>query len=169
MRKLLDSLYEAAGWLAGLFMIGILIFVLWSIVIRQMGTNFPGLDAYAGYSMAGAGFLALASTFRRNEHIRVTLLLSALKPQARHYLNLFTLLVAIVLAGALAWFSVTLVMDSFAYNDLSTGEDATPLWIPQLAMAIGCALFWISIVDEFFCSLKKGYSSTEEEPVSMQT
>ncbi len=169
MRRLLNCIYEGAAWLAGLFMIGILVFVLWSIIIRQMGTNFPGLDAYAGYSMAAAGFLALASTFRHNEHIRVTLILAALKPRARHYLNLFTLVVAIVLSGALAWFSIKLVMDSYSYHDLSTGEDATPLWIPQLGMAAGCLLFCIAIVDEFICSLKKGYSRTEEEPVSMQT
>ncbi len=169
MRRFLDALYEGAGWLAGLFMIGILVFVLWSIIIRQMGTNFPGLDAYAGYSMAAAGFLALASTFRKNEHIRVTLILSALKPAGRHYLNLFTLVIAIILSGALAWFSIKLVMDSYSYNDLSTGEDATPLWIPQLGMAVGCVLFCIAIADEFVSSLRKGYSSTEEEPVSMQT
>ena len=112
MRRLLDGVYESATWLAGLFMIGILVFVLWSIIIRQLGTNFPGLDAYAGYSMAAAGFLALAGTFRKNEHIRVTLILSALKPRSRHYLNLFTLVIAVILSGALAWFSIKLVLDS---------------------------------------------------------
>lgn len=168
MRRLLDSIYEGATWLAGLFMIGILVFVLWSIIIRQMGTNFPGLDAYAGYCMAAAGFLALAGTFHKNEHIRVTLILSALKPRSRHYLNLFSLGVAIILSGALAWFSLKLVMDSYSYHDLSTGEDATPLWIPQLGMAVGCVLFCIAITDEFVSSLRKGYSPTEHEPVSTQ-
>ena len=37
--------------------------------------NLRGTDAYAGYCMAAAGFLALAHTLKRGEHIRVTLVL----------------------------------------------------------------------------------------------
>ena len=47
----------------------------------------PGIDAYAGYMMAGAGFLALAHTLKRGEHIRVTLLLSALHGRGRRALR----------------------------------------------------------------------------------
>ena len=79
MRRTLDWLYDAAAWLAALAMIGVLVWVLLSIVSRQMGFNVPGIDAYAGYSMAAAGFLALAHTLKRNEHIRVTLLIGRLK------------------------------------------------------------------------------------------
>jgi hypothetical protein len=57
--------------------------VLLSIVGRQLHFHLPGTDAYAGYLMAAAGFLALAHTLKRGEHIRVTLLLSALQGRAR--------------------------------------------------------------------------------------
>ena len=30
-----------------------------------------------------------------------------------------------------------------------TGNDATPLWIPQIAMAVGAAVLFIAILDEF--------------------
>ena len=43
--------------------------------------------------------------------------------------------------GALAWSSIGLVGQSYAFNDISTGLDATPLWIPQLGMAIGTTVF----------------------------
>jgi hypothetical protein len=39
----------------------------------------PGTDAYAGYFMAASGFLALAHTLKHGEHIRVTLVINALK------------------------------------------------------------------------------------------
>ena len=35
-------------------------------------------------------------------------------------------------------------------NDISTGNDATPLWLPQLGMAVGAVVFAIAAVDEFF-------------------
>jgi len=148
MRALLDALYRGAGMLAAVSMIGVLLCVLLSIISRQVDVHIPGLDAYAGYFMAGAGFLALASTLKHGEHIRVTLLLNALARRSRRRLDIFALLVGSVLAGVLAWFSVRLVCDSWRFNDISTGNDATPLWIPQIAMAVGCFLFLLALLDE---------------------
>src|SRR3546814_20413259 len=95
--------------------------------------------------MAAAGFLALAHTFKSGEHIRVTLLLSALPAKGSLRLDIFALLVACLIAGNLCWFSGKLVLDSYAYNDISTSDDATPLWIPQIAMAVGTLIFFIVI------------------------
>src|SRR6476661_4473749 len=106
MRRLLDSLYEAAAWLAALAMIGVLLMVLLSIVSRQFGFHAPGTDAYAGYSMAAAGFLALAHTLKRNEHIRVTLLLGKLQGRARRGLEMWALSAAVFLSGLFAFYSI---------------------------------------------------------------
>jgi len=154
MRALLDSLYRLAGTLAAVSMIGVLACVLTSIISRQVDVHIPGLDAYAGYFMAGAGFLALASTFKHGEHIRVTLLLNALATRSKRRLDIFALLVSCLLAGALAWFSARLVRDSWLFNDISTGNDATPLWMPQIAMAVGCLLFLVALIDETVSRLR---------------
>ena len=49
--------------------------VLLGIFGRLLGFQVRGTDAYAGYFMAGSGFLALAHTLTRGEHIRVTLVI----------------------------------------------------------------------------------------------
>jgi TRAP-type C4-dicarboxylate transport system permease small subunit len=54
-----------------------------------------------------------------------------------------------VLAVLFAVFSVRLVWNSHAFNDISTGNDATALWIPQLAMAVGTVILAIASIDEF--------------------
>lgn len=87
MRRLLDALYDGAAWLAALGMIGTLAMVLGSIVDRFVSLPLRGMDAYAGYFMAASGFLALAHTLKRGEHIRVTLLLNALGARARRGLE----------------------------------------------------------------------------------
>ncbi len=148
MRRFLDRLYLVSGGLAAVFTVGVLVAVVMSIATRQLGVHIGGLDAYAGYSMAAAGFLALAHTFKSGEHIRVTLLLSALPSKGRLRLDIFALLAACLIVGNLCWFSGKLVFDSFSYNDISTSDDATPLWIPQIAMAIGTLIFFIAITDE---------------------
>jgi len=162
MRKLLDSLYTLSGGLAAVFMIGVLVAITLSIATRQLGMHIGGLDAYAGYSMAAAGFLSLAHTFKKGEHIRVTLLLAALPSKGRLRLDIFALTVACLIAASLAWFSTKLVLDSYAYQDISTGDDATPLWIPQITMAVGTIIFLIAVVDETLRRLK-GIPETVQE------
>lgn len=149
MRKLLDFLYNGAAALAALFMVGLLAMVLLSIVSRQLHFNVPGIDAYAGYLMAGAGFLALAHTLKRGEHIRVTLILSHVGPTAKRWLERWAMGAGAVLALLFAFFSVRLAWNSHAFNDISTGNDATALWIPQIAMAIGTVVMAIACIDEF--------------------
>lgn len=149
MRKLLDGLYDGAAWLAALFMIGVLAMVLLSIVSRLLHFHVPGTDAYAGYAMAGAGFLALAHTLKRNEHIRVTLVIGKLRGTGRRALELWALTAAVLLSGLFAFYSVRLAWQSRLFNDISTSNDATPLWIPQIAMAVGTLVLLIAFIDEW--------------------
>jgi TRAP-type C4-dicarboxylate transport system permease small subunit len=149
MRRILDWLYDGAAWLAALAMIGVLLMVLLSIASRQLGFHVAGTDAYAGYSMAAAGFLALAHTLKKNEHIRVTLLLGRLKGRGLRVLQLWALSAAVLLAGLFAYYSVRLAWQSPVLNAISTGNDATPLWIPQITMAVGTVVLLIAFVDEW--------------------
>jgi TRAP-type C4-dicarboxylate transport system permease small subunit len=163
MRRILEGLYDGAAWLAALAMIGVLLMVLLSIVSRQFGFHVAGTDAYAGYSMAAAGFLALAHTLKRNEHIRVTLLLGRLKGRARHGLELWALTAAVFLSGLFAFYSVRLAWVSRAINDMSTSSDATPLWIPQVAMAVGTVILLVAFIDEWVLEWRGERKTLESE------
>jgi TRAP-type C4-dicarboxylate transport system permease small subunit len=163
MRRFLDFLYDGAAWLAALAMVGVLAMVLLSIVSRQVGFHVPGTDAYAGYAMAAAGFLALAHTLKRNEHIRVTLLLGRLEGKAHHALEMWALTAGVFLAGLFAFYSVRLAWVSRAINDVSTSNDATPLWIPQIAMALGTVVLLVALVDEWVLELQGRRSTATPE------
>jgi TRAP-type C4-dicarboxylate transport system permease small subunit len=163
MRRLLDWLYDAAAWLAALSMIGVLVMVLISIVSRQMGFHVAGTDAYAGYSMAAAGFLALAHTLKKNEHIRVTLILGRLRGKARRGLEIWAHTVGVALAALFAVYSVRLAWVSRQINDISTGNDATPLWIPQIAMAVGSIILLIALLDDWVLELQGKRKTIESE------
>ena len=148
MRRLLEAIYGCAAALAALFMVALLGMVLLSILSRQFHFLVPGIDAYAGYLMAASGFLALAHTLKRGEHIRVTLVLNALKGPARKGLEVWALAAASLLALLFAYYSTKLAWQSYEFNDISTGNDATPLWIPQISMALGTIVLAIAFMDE---------------------
>ena len=155
MRKLLDGLYDAAGYLAAFFMVGILAMVLASVVGRMAGFNLRGSDAYAGYCMAAASFLALAHTLKRGEHIRVTLFLDRFGGRLKRPLELWSHAAGVFFCAALAVFSVRLAWTSRAFNDISQGNDATPLWIPQIGMAVGACVLLIAMLDDFVLLIRR--------------
>jgi TRAP-type C4-dicarboxylate transport system permease small subunit len=166
MRKFLDTLYDSAAALAALFMVGLLVMVLLSVLGRQFNFHVRGTDAYAGYLMAGAGFLSLAHTLKRGEHIRVTLLLSKLTGGAKRGVEIWSLGAASALAGLFAWYSVKLSVNSFQFNDMSTSNDATPLWIPQISMALGALILFIAFVDDLVMEVRgKRVQHTSDEPL----
>jgi TRAP-type C4-dicarboxylate transport system permease small subunit len=152
-RRLLDALYDGAAALAAVCMVGLLVVVLQSIVGRQLGFHLQGSDAYAGYLMAAAGFLALAHTLKRGEHIRVTLVADRLKRPWKRRLEVFALSVSALLAALFAAYGCRLAWLSYKLNDVSTSADATPLWLPQLSMAIGTVILAIACVDELVLEL----------------
>jgi TRAP-type C4-dicarboxylate transport system permease small subunit len=153
MRKFLNAIYDGAAALAAFFMVLLLVMVLLSIVGREMGFYVRGTDSYAGYFMAAAGFLALAHTLKKGEHIRVTLLINAAKGRFKKAIEIWALASAVALSALFAYYSVKLSVNSFQFNDISTGNDATPLWIPQIAMGVGAVILLIAFVDELVLEL----------------
>lgn len=154
LRRALDSLYDAAGYLAAFFLVGTLAMVLTAVAGRFANFNLPGTDAYAGYCMAACGFLALAHTFKRGEHIRVNLVLEHATPRVRAALEIASLAIATLLAALFAFYSVRLAWQSYDFNDVSTANDATPLWIPQITMALGTLILGVALVDELVLALR---------------
>ena len=154
MRRFLDALYDGAAALAAVFMVALLVMVMLSILGRQLHFNLAGVDAYAGYTMAGAGFLALAHTLKQGDHIRVTLLISALKGGWKRGCEIWALFAASVLALLSAVYSGKLAWQSYTFHDISTSNDATPLWLPQISMAVGTLVLAIAFIDELVLELR---------------
>lgn len=154
MNAPLAPLYRASLWLAGFFMIAMLATILVSIAGRQFDFYIRGIDSYAGYFMAAASFLALAGTLVQGDHIRVTLVISRFTGRPRRAFEIFCLVLAIAVSGAFAFYSVKMAWWSWKFNDISTANDATPLWIPQLGMALGTVIFCIAYIEEFVLVLR---------------
>lgn len=154
MRSPLQPLYRASLWLSGLFMIALLSTIILSILGRQFNFYIRGIDSYAGYFMAAASFLALAGTLVKGDHIRVTLVISRFSGKPRRGLELFCLILAVLISGAFAFYTVKMAWWSYKFNDISTANDATPLWIPQIAMALGTVIFCIAFIEELVLVLR---------------
>ena len=154
MRRFLDAIYDSAAALAAVFLVGLLAMVLLSIASRQLHFHVPGTDAYAGYLMAASGFLALAHTLKHGEHIRVTLLVNALRGRWKRAFEVWALVAATLLALLFAFYASRLSWQSYVFHDISTGNDATPLWLPQSAMALGTIILALAFIDELVLEVR---------------
>ena len=167
MKSPLKPLYDACGALAGIAMIALLGLILANILGRWFGFYLRGADAYAGYAMAAASFFALSYALGHGDHIRVTLVLQKLTGRPRRALEIWCLAVASLLSGLFAYYSIKMVWWSYSFNDISQSNDATPLWIPELSMAIGVSVLFVAFVENLIRVLR-GREVVEEAPATEQ-
>ncbi|MDO8773758.1 MAG: TRAP transporter small permease [Burkholderiaceae bacterium] len=146
MTSVLDKFYKLLMWLSCVSMLLAFAAIMLGVVARELRWDIQGLDAYAGYAIAATLFLALPGTLKHGDHIRVTLVMQRLSPRAQNVLEYVCLMAASALSVYLAWFACRLVWVSFETHDVSPSADASPLWIPQLAMALGCIGFALSFL-----------------------
>ena len=163
VRVALDGLYLACGWLAGLFLVTILVLMMGLSVGRQFGLNIPSGDDFAAWCMAAVAFLSLAYTFRSGEIIRIGLVLDRLEGRTRHVLEIGCLLLGAALVGFFAWHAVRMNYDSWRFHDMSQGVVAVPLWFPQLGYSVGLVVLFIAFVDELVHVLR-GHLPRYEKP-----
>ena len=156
LRRFLDFLYVAAGVLAALCLIAILSLIVIQMLARWTGEVFPGAPNYAGYAMAAASFFAFANALGRGAHIRVSILLNAVPIKIKWMLEIWCFALGTAIAAYFTYYAYTFVYWSWKFKDVSQGQDATALWIPQSVMVIGGGLLTIALADNLFHLLTKG-------------
>lgn len=161
LRRGLDAIYFTGGVIGAGFMVAILCVIVAQMVARWTGLTFPGATSYAGYCMAGASFFALAHALNRGAHIRVALLLGRLG-RWRRFGEIWRHGVAALVATYFARYAVKTVYWSWKLGDVSQGQDATPLWIPQLSMAAGSCLLALALWDHLIRILLTGHEGVPE-------
>lgn len=154
-RTALDTLYRFAGYLAAGFLLMILVLVSLQMTARWAGEIVTGAPDITGYCMAAASFLALPYALNNGSHIRVNLLLNALGTQ-RKWAEIWCWGVAAFLTTLFAYYAVKLTIESHRFNDISQGQDAWPIWIPQVAMSVGTVLLAICAIDNLITTLLTG-------------
>jgi len=156
VRKLLDLMYGLAAALAALCLIVILFLIVVQMLARWTGEVFPGAPDYAGYAMAAASFLAFASALNKGSHIRVSILLNAMGPRARWFLEVWCFAIGAAAAWYVSYFIYRMLGFAIKFQDVSQGQDATPMWIAQMPVMVGAVIFAIALTDNLITLILTG-------------
>jgi len=155
LEKSLNNVYKFSGYIAAAFLILVAVFILIGIFSRIFGFYIRGLAEYSGYCMASASFFALAYTFVEGGHIRITLFLEKLSGKKKYLIEIWCLAIASFFSGYLAFYFIKMLIISYKFQERSEGADEILIWIPQTSVAIGSAIFFISVFHQFILVLKK--------------
>ncbi|HEY4375028.1 MAG TPA: TRAP transporter small permease [Burkholderiales bacterium] len=148
LRKTLDFIYDAAGYLAAFFVFMIFAIMTVSSIMRETGFKTGGTDDVVSWITAAAAFFGLAHTFKHGDFVRVGLLLEKLGEKPRRFFEILSLTIATVFTGYMAWAVTLYVYDSYQFKDMAGGLVVIPLWIPQISFVVGAVLLFVAFVDE---------------------
>lgn len=150
----LDRLSKASGAASAVALASIGLVIAAQIVARLLGHQIPAADDFAAWAMAASAFLALPYAMRRGDHIRVTLILQFLPSSWERGFEILATALGLALSVWMAWHASFFVLDSWRYEEVAQGMLRVPLWIPQLAMAIGMCLLALMLADRLLCCLR---------------
>ena len=153
--KTLYKIYKFSGYIAAFFLILVAVFILIGISSRIFGFYIRGLAEYSGYCMASASFFALAYTFVEGGHIRITLFLEKFSGNKKRLIEIWCLSVASFFSGYLSFYFIKMIIISYKFQERSEGADEILIWIPQLSVAIGSTIFFMSVFHQLISIINK--------------
>ena len=166
MRRFLDRLYLTAGVLAAAALAAICALMLAQALGREARILIRGADDIVAWLTAACAFLALGYTFRHGELVRVGLWLHKLAPRARRIAEIVALGITAAFGAYMLWAISRFVYESWKFKEVAQGMIVIPIWIPQLSLVAGAAIFLIAVIDELVAVLRKekpAYQRAEEE------
>ena len=154
MRRFLDRLYLYSGVAAAVALAAICVLMLAQAFGREAGVLIRGADDIVAWLCAATAFLALGHTFRNGDLVRVGVFLDRLPARLRWHAEVFALGVTLLFVAYTLWAVTRFVHDSYAFKEVAQGLIPVPIWIPQLSLVIGIAIFFVAVLDELAAVLR---------------
>jgi len=154
--QIIDKLTDYSAFISSLFMILIVALILIEIGLRTFfNTSTLISDEYSAYFFVVVVMLGLGYTFKEDGHIRITIILGRLKPKAQKVLDIICCLIALILTLFMLYYSFKMVIDTYNLDMRADSIAETPLFIPQIALPVGFAIFALSIIGKIIRRIRK--------------
>jgi TRAP-type C4-dicarboxylate transport system permease small subunit len=123
-----------------------LVLIAVDIVTRSLFSfSFEASDEVGGYMLVVITFLSLSACHVHGSFHQVEFVQARLSPRARSISQLIFGLLALAACVLLAWQFIRLERSSWRFGEVAPSYLATPLWLPQLPMAIGMIALCFSL------------------------
>jgi len=128
--------------LSALLIVALVVLIMVEIIGRSFFDYSTMLaDEYSGYFYLAAIFLGLAYTFNEGGHIRISIVTGRLSRNAKRWADIIAGLMTLAILLFALYYSWNFMIESKEMEMLSEGVSETPLYLTQIPIVIGLALF----------------------------
>lgn len=138
---------EFERYLIGI-LLGIATFLCFLEVVRRAIFNSPTqwAEELIRYLIIFAVFIGISSVTKKNEHIRMSVIIDLFSEEKRRIVDLITALIGLVFSATVLISGIMLVGDAKSSETLSEFGLNIPVYIPYLALPIGGALMSLRLI-----------------------
>lgn len=144
-----DGVIRASRTVAEAAVVAMMLLIVIDITARSLfDVSLLISDEISGYMLVLMTFFGAADALRHGALLRIEILLVAVGPRPRAALNALFDLLALGLTAIVLWQVTALTWSTWTRRMVAPTLLETPLWLPQLAMPIGCALLFFAFLLE---------------------
>lgn len=159
-----------SGFAVGLAALGLLLSLVligWAVVMRYVFNQAPiWVDDVVGFLLVAIVMLSAASTYRRDEHIGVDLLISRLKGGSKRVMLAWSALTTALVALVLMFNGLENVALARMLGLLTEGHLEWPQWLLMLLLPVGGALLLAVAIEAFWRGCVQALPESEQEELS---
>jgi TRAP-type mannitol/chloroaromatic compound transport system permease small subunit len=138
---IMDRIYLGMGYICGIEILMLALFIVYQVIARKVNwVMAPGMHQMSGYVLAMAVTWAFSYSLRTGSHVRIDALLSFMPRPLRWVADWVALGSILFFTSVTAWKTWIMVLMSYDLGAVSTTYPLTPLWIPQMVVAIGFSM-----------------------------
>jgi TRAP-type transport system small permease protein len=142
--SLIERISQFFGYISGGFTLFMMFSIGYDVFMRHIfDAATIWADEVSGYLLVGITFLGAAYTLTVEGHIRVEAFMIRLPIKTRQSLEFLTDSLSLAFLVVFTWQACRLAKDSYVTVTLAPTLLRTPLYLPQLLLAIGLA--WLSL------------------------
>ncbi len=148
LERISYRLAKLAAYLSAVILVYMVVHILYEITLRVFFSRSTYvLDEFVAYATAAVTFLCLAYSLHDDALIRVGMLLNKVHGRFKHFLELFSVSLTLVVVGSIIYYFWTKTFwRDLIRGTLSESIAEVPLWIPEIFALIGLLLLALQLV-----------------------
>ena len=116
------------------------------------------VNEISGYLLVLLVFMGAAYAHRRDAHIKVDIVVKYLPIRVRRWLAVAMEVLALLFVGlVLVWLAARFSIQSYEVSAHFHSSMRTPLWIPEVLVPVGSAIFLLEIVRRLIIDIKNTF------------
>lgn len=153
--RVFDLILNAGAVMAAVLLIGVMLATTVKVIFRYgLREGLLGVDQISGTMLLYITFLGAAWVLRREEHVTIDLLVSALRPRTRRRLFVFSSILGAFICLCLALFGTLEVITSLQKGIRIPAEIEMPRAVNLVVIPLGCLCLGLQFVRRAWLSFR---------------